>query len=126
MNRHRRLPRWLLLIGFGVLGGVLVPIVFMLYDAYAQTHSTPSKQWVQLALVTVGAFCAAASYFKKSWSTPSFWLTLSGLLIAHLVVFVPVFEYFPDWRGYSIGGVVFVESMALTQLLSTMGYDVAP
>jgi hypothetical protein len=94
-----RLPlmaRFVVALSALVVAGFGVAVAVIWYGDYGQTHPTPDRVWVRLALfstVTAGALVRA---FKRRWRHPWFWVTFVGVMLVRTTIYVTVLRQLPD------------------------------
>ena len=96
--------RFLLYVGIGlyVLAVLAVGIVL------SKGAKVPSA-WLALAVFTSGLFWVTIRQSRAYWRRLGFWLAIAGLLVVHLLVFVPILRVYPEWRGIWFVPVIIVE-----------------
>jgi len=68
-----------------------------------------SGAWTALAVFTLGLFWVIVRQSRAYWRRLDFWLTIAGLLVVHLLMFVAVLRVYPRWREIWFVPVVIVE-----------------
>lgn len=95
-------------LGLGIIG---VAALLVLFNVYTKTEV--SAAWVGLAGFTPLTFWIVARHYRSIWHRPSFWLTLTGLLVIHLLGFTLVLRNYPAWRMLWYAPVLIIEVMLI-------------
>ena len=85
-----------------------VLVVFAAAIVLSKGAKVPS-QWLALAVYTCGLFWVTIRQSRAYWDRLSFWLSMSGLLIIHLLAFIAILRAYPQWRAIWFMPVVIVE-----------------
>ena len=95
-----RMDRLFRLVGYVGVGLFLAILLSLLawYDVSSGRNTQSSIGWLGLVTFTPVIFWAAVKPLRKCWKRPTFWLAVTGLLAVHLLAFVTVLRYFPEWR----------------------------
>ena len=89
----KRLLRLALYVAIGLAIAVVIGIAAVyLPDSFVKRMS---GGWVGLIIYTPIVFWYAARQYKGLWRLPSFWLTLLGLLVLHVLAFTVVLRRYP-------------------------------
>ena len=109
-RRRARIKKWILLIPFMIVAGVLSAYLAMTVGHY----------WLQLALATGVALGFPLEIFRGERKGRSFWIGYVVLLAAHLTCCI-VFELpEPQWRPKELTFLAVVEAGAVTFLLAKL------
>ena len=79
-----------------------------------------SGGWMGLVFFTPIVFGYAVRQYRRLWRLPSFWLTLSGLLVIHLLAFILVLRNYPVrpfWFAMISGVEIVLITIALDMVL---------
>lgn len=108
-----RVLRFLLYLAIGLVVAGLVGITTWYFPSSASRLMDGG--WVWLIIFTPIIFWYAARQYRPLWHRPLFWLTLSGLLVLHLLAFILIFRSYsprPFWlmviAGIEAGVLVIV------------------
>lgn len=77
-------------------------------------------KWLSLPLETGLVFGYVIAHQKRRWRLPRFWLLCFLLLVLHLGIFALVLIHIEKVRAFWVGGLFFVETSALNELLDRL------
>jgi len=85
-----------------------------------RTGVTDLGRWIFLAVYTVVFGWVMVRPSKALWRRPAFWLVVGGLLALHLLGFVAVLRYYPQWRPVWYIPVIIVEAALFGSILGPL------
>ncbi len=92
----RVLIRFLIYVGIAVVF-LAVMAGWVVLSARLGVGMLPVR-WIGLAINTPIVFWYPAHEHKQHWHRPSFWVTLTGLFILHVLAFTVLLRNYPEWR----------------------------
>lgn len=127
----KRFLRLLLYIAVGLVIATIIGVVA--WYTPVSIERKLSGGWMGLAFYTPLVFGYAVRQYRNLWHRPSFWFTLFGLLILHLLAFTLVLRNYPVrpfWFAVISGVEIVLISTALDVVLpqshkSTHRHDAA-
>lgn len=122
-----RVFRWLVKRGLQIcvlmLSGILVALLVGLYMEYGEKYRLPSARWLALVPYTFLTFGATIREFHPSWVRPTFWLSVMGLIFAHLTIYIGILFAVDDWRLIWFVPATICEVPVLMFILDSFGYN---
>jgi hypothetical protein len=109
MALGRMVRRGLLYIGLALASLTAFALVFALLVYTGHTGRLPWN-WIALAIFTCGLFWVTIRQSRAYWRHWAFWMTMAGLLIAHLLAFTAILGAYPQWREIWFWPVMVVEA----------------
>src|SRR5262249_24778113 len=91
-------------------------------EEYAQTHWTPDRVWVQLAVFSVITAAALIHAFRRRWRRAWFWMSFVGVMLIRTGVYVALLHRFPDWPVVLFAVVTVIEVQVLLVVLYWLNY----
>lgn len=95
---------------FLYVGIALVALVIFAVAIVLSKGAKVSGDWIALAVYTAGLFWITIRQSRRYWRHSSFWLTITGLLIIHLLAFVVILRAYPQWRGIWFWPIMLLEA----------------
>lgn len=113
---------WYVMIALGV---VVLCILAAIYFPSKWTHNYDN--WVEFALLTGALFGYLIKWYWHCRKIARFWVTYTILLLAHCIVFIPVFSHLGRLSVIVFGALGALEAMALGLVVYLMlGKDGVP
>jgi hypothetical protein len=75
-----------------------------------------ARQWIFLAVFTGGLFWTTAKT-SREWRRPGFWLAMTILVGAHLLLFIPLLRMFPEFPPIWFVPIIPVEAGSFAVIL---------
>ena len=126
----QRVLRFLGYVAIGLVIAVLIGITTWYFPS--SVSRMMSGGWVWLTIFTPIIFWYPARQYRHLWHRPSFWLTLSGLLVLHLLAFALVLRNYtvrPFWfmviAGVEVGLLLTVLDLVLPRPHKSHRHDAA-
>ena len=114
----QKLVRFLLYLAVGMVAALLLGLVT--WYTPASIRKNVSGGWIGLAIFTPMTFWIVARQYRRFWRRLSFWLTLVGILVLHLLGFTLLLRNFPEWRMFWYVPIMIVEVVLVALLVETV------
>ena len=113
----QRVLRFFLYLGMGLVIAVLIGVTAWYFPSSTSKMISGGSVW--LIIFTPIIFWYPARQHKHLWRLPSFWVTLSGLLVLHFILFASLFRNFPV-RPFWLLVIAGVEVVLISILLDAI------
>jgi hypothetical protein len=106
-----------------IIAGILAAFVVV---EYSHAAWVPAPRWLGLIVFTPLVFGAVVRDFRRSWGRTTFWLCVTGLLVAHGAAYTAVLKTVEEWRNVWFLPLSIGECPVLVVVLHSLGYDDRP
>jgi hypothetical protein len=79
-----------------IVAGIAVAAAAIWQKEYAETHWTPNRVWVELAVFSALTAGAILQAFKRRWRRARFWVTFVGVMLVRTAIYAAVLRQLPE------------------------------
>jgi len=102
-------------VGIGLVIAVLIGLVaWYIPDSVGKKLSSG---WIGLIGFTPLTIWVVVRHYRSVWHRPSFWQTLAGFMVLHVLGFIILLRNYPGWRMFWYAPVMIIEVMLIALVI---------